>query len=68
VSDHSGFHYRQFLVNRLAASVQTDGRINSEDYRLRLNDELQLTDELNELYPGHEAVWYHRFDCISNLA
>ena len=60
VSDHSGFHYRQFLFNCMAA-IRREYDVNINDWhRMHLQDELQLTDELNDSYPGHEAVWYHR--------
>jgi len=54
VSDHSGFHYQQFLLNCLQASL------GDERFLSRLKSELQLTQELIKLYPGHEAIWYHR--------
>jgi len=54
VSDHSGFHYQQFLLNVLRASLGVEQVVS------RLKSELQLTRELIELYPGHEAIWYHR--------
>jgi len=54
VSDHSGFHYQQFLLNCLWA-LHGD-----EKFVSRLRSELQLTQQLIQLYPGHEAVWYHR--------
>jgi len=54
VSDHSGFHYEQFLLNSLQ---QLHG---DDQFLSRLKSELQLTQELIQLYPGHEAIWYHR--------
>jgi len=54
VSDHSGFHYQQFLLNCLQ-TLHGD-----EQFLPRLKSELQLTLELIQLYPGHEAIWYHR--------
>jgi len=54
VSDHSGFHYQQFLLNSLHV-LRGD-----ELFLSRLQSELQLTQELIQLYPGHEAIWYHR--------
>jgi len=54
VSDHSGFHYEQFLLHSLQ-SLHGD-----ECFTSHLNSELQLTQELIQLYPGHEAIWYHR--------
>ena len=54
VSDHSGFHYLQFLLNCWQV-LRGD-----EQFLSRLKSELQLTQELIQLYPGHEAIWYHR--------
>jgi len=54
VSDHSGFHYEQFLLHSLRVSRGDD------QFTSQLNAELQLTQELIQLYPGHEAIWYHR--------
>jgi len=54
VSDHSGFHYLQFLLDCLQASLSDD------QFLSRLKPELHLTQELIQLYPGHEAIWYHR--------
>jgi len=54
VSDHSGFHYQQFMLDCLQV-LRGD-----EQFLSRLKSELQLTQELIQLYPGHEAIWYHR--------
>ncbi|XP_013395480.1 protein prenyltransferase alpha subunit repeat-containing protein 1-A [Lingula anatina] len=48
VSDHSGFHYRQFLLS------------NAEQTSSILQQELDFISELISVYPGHEALWYHR--------
>ena len=61
VSDHSGFHYQQFLLNSLQL-LHGDAQFLS-----CLRSELQLTQELIQLYPGHEAIWYHRYvDAVSS--
>lgn len=52
VSDHSGFHYRQFLLHLLS--------FYEEDVLVHLKNELHLTKDLISSYPAHEAVWYHR--------
>ncbi|XP_033634892.1 protein prenyltransferase alpha subunit repeat-containing protein 1-like [Asterias rubens] len=66
VSDHSGFHYRQFLVGTLTGlssqgSPKRVGKgLNVSLYVRLLLQELQLILDLVTSYPGHEAVWYHR--------
>ncbi|KAL5005201.1 hypothetical protein ScPMuIL_018657 [Solemya velum] len=58
ISDHSGFHYRQFLFTCLGSGP------NREKYKLQvkqlLRKELHLVCDLIANYPGHEALWYHR--------
>ncbi|XP_069820368.1 protein prenyltransferase alpha subunit repeat-containing protein 1 [Dendropsophus ebraccatus] len=72
VSDHSGFHYRQFLLKSLLPRAQADCENSSsasvprEEEALRLDlpllieEELELSKDLIESYPGHEALWCHR--------
>ncbi|XP_018411136.1 PREDICTED: protein prenyltransferase alpha subunit repeat-containing protein 1 [Nanorana parkeri] len=75
VSDHSGFHYRQFLLKSLLAKAQTDSdnsavpespcpTIEEEgqqlDVPLLIEEEMELSRDLIESYPGHEALWCHR--------
>ncbi len=66
VSDHSGFHYRQFLLGALTglSSRGSSKRVgqgwNVSLYVRLLLQELQLILDLVTSYPGHEAVWYHR--------
>ncbi|XP_060763000.1 protein prenyltransferase alpha subunit repeat-containing protein 1 isoform X2 [Neoarius graeffei] len=69
VSDHSGFHYRQFLLKALLAELgqtQQPNRGGSAD-EPRTNaipqlfhDEIELCTDLIESYPGHETLWCHR--------
>ncbi len=59
VSDHSGFHYRQFLLDCLALCPSTHAD-DVNGYVSTLNGELKLTEDLSSSYPGHEAIWYHR--------
>lgn len=72
VSDHSGFHYRHFLLKSLLSRAQTDCEKSSNaslpreeeasrpDLPLLIEEELELSRDLIESYPGHEALWCHR--------
>ncbi|KAM4049471.1 protein prenyltransferase alpha subunit repeat-containing protein 1 [Anomaloglossus baeobatrachus] len=72
VSDHSGFHYRQFLLKSLLFRAQMDCENLSsvslpreeeaprKDLPLWIEEELELSRDLIESYPGHEALWCHR--------
>ncbi|XP_022086979.1 protein prenyltransferase alpha subunit repeat-containing protein 1-like isoform X2 [Acanthaster planci] len=71
VSDHSGFHYRQFLLGTLTGLSRPNRLYPGSPLRSGLGsdtalpgslilEELQLILELVMSYPGHEAVWYHR--------
>ncbi|XP_068092342.1 protein prenyltransferase alpha subunit repeat-containing protein 1 [Hyperolius riggenbachi] len=75
VSDHSGFHYRQFLLKSLLAKAQTDSDSAAVsgspclpreeegprlDVPLLIEEEMELSRDLIETYPGHEALWCHR--------
>ncbi|XP_070541873.1 protein prenyltransferase alpha subunit repeat-containing protein 1-like [Ptychodera flava] len=60
VSDHSGFHYRQFLIKELAKSSNSQDDLSSTKLEEVLESEIKLAAELIESYPGHEAIWYHR--------
>ncbi|XP_038078251.1 protein prenyltransferase alpha subunit repeat-containing protein 1-like [Patiria miniata] len=76
ISDHSGFHYRQFLLGALTGLPQptrppspgsgvgsrVGSRVGSDAGWPGglVLEELQLILELVTSYPGHEAVWYHR--------
>lgn len=69
VSDHSGFHYRQFLLKALLAELgqaQQPIRGGSVDephtdaIPQLFHDEIELCTDLIESYPGHETLWCHR--------
>lgn len=75
VSDHSGFHYRQFLLKCLLAKAQTDSDNSAVsvspclpreeegprlDVPILIEEEMELSRDLIESYPGHEALWCHR--------
>ncbi|XP_077989377.1 protein prenyltransferase alpha subunit repeat-containing protein 1-like [Glandiceps talaboti] len=62
VSDHSGFHYRQFLIQEYNKQQVKDAypAISTSKMRALLDTELTFTAELIEAYPGHEALWYNR--------
>ena len=62
ISDHSGFHYRQFLMQTLRASgaIRAQDKENGSDAMALVEEELQFTANLISFYPGHEAIWYHR--------
>ncbi|ESP05302.1 hypothetical protein LOTGIDRAFT_102637 [Lottia gigantea] len=60
VSDHSGFHYRQFLLT----SLMNQSKTLLHKYHIDINDiitqEFDKTCDLIACFPGHEALWYHR--------
>lgn len=97
ISEHTGFHYRQYLLkcvlnsdclgsehtiksrHLLEAFIhikacddetfihQLLGKCNSQMHRSKVNfivllleDLFYFVEKLNELFPGHEAIWYHR--------
>ncbi|NWY45014.1 PTAR1 protein, partial [Sylvia atricapilla] len=96
VSDHSGFHYRQFLLNSLICRRVTDNSIlvqnqmvNEQNPSLQkeegsarteaacaeeqnvdlprcLDEEMDLCSELIDNYPGHETLWSHSDESLSN--
>ncbi|NXY34698.1 PTAR1 protein, partial [Pomatorhinus ruficollis] len=96
VSDHSGFHYRQFLLNSLIRRTVTDSNIlvqnqmvneqnpslqkeeegagteaasaeeQSVDLPRCLDEEMELCNELIDNYPGHETLWCHSDESLSN--
>ncbi|XP_064619274.1 protein prenyltransferase alpha subunit repeat-containing protein 1-like [Lineus longissimus] len=55
ISDHSGFHYRQFVVRHLYPDHESD-----EVDKTILEVELDDTTDLLKRYPEHESVWCHR--------
>ncbi|KFP80044.1 Protein prenyltransferase alpha subunit repeat-containing protein 1, partial [Acanthisitta chloris] len=96
VSDHSGFHYRQFLLHSLIGRTVADNNIlvqnqtvNEQTRSLQeeeesagteaacaeeqnmnlsrhLEEELELCTELIDNYPGHETLWFHSDETLSN--
>ncbi|XP_071107699.1 protein prenyltransferase alpha subunit repeat-containing protein 1-like [Haliotis cracherodii] len=60
ISDHSGFHYRQFILNQLLQQADILRDKFCTDAHNLLERELELILDLINSYPGHEALWYHR--------
>ncbi|XP_062873986.1 protein prenyltransferase alpha subunit repeat-containing protein 1 [Trichomycterus rosablanca] len=72
VSDHSGFHYRQFLLKELLAKLGQSQQPNGGNALCTAEDsqpdvipqlfhhEMELCTDLIESYPGHETLWCHR--------
>ncbi|XP_038625404.1 protein prenyltransferase alpha subunit repeat-containing protein 1 isoform X1 [Tachyglossus aculeatus] len=87
VSDHSGFHYRQFLLKSLISQTLTDSTVlvqntlvgeqspilpkdeasattlveeQGVDLLRLLEEEVELSTDLIDTYPGHETLWCHR--------
>ncbi|KAK3096488.1 hypothetical protein FSP39_000644 [Pinctada imbricata] len=60
VSDHSGFHYRQFLLSTIQQSADCLMEQFSMNHRNLLQKEMNLLIDLIKTCPGHEALWYHR--------
>ena len=63
MSDHSGWHYRSFIVERLlaahSASLSSSTSHLSTQSSL-LSAELSYLSSLQLLYPAHESAWYYR--------
>lgn len=66
VSDHCGFHHREFILEQLInrAKVPPDFKTLSQENASELiplwQKELYFTERIILLYPGHETVWLHR--------
>ncbi|KAF6737487.1 Protein prenyltransferase alpha subunit repeat-containing protein 1 [Oryzias melastigma] len=74
VSDHSGFHYRQFLLQELTGSLgppagccangeRSEGEEPQRDLPTVLQlfcREMELCSDLIQSFPGHETLWSHR--------
>ncbi|KAK3606300.1 hypothetical protein CHS0354_037978 [Potamilus streckersoni] len=60
VSDHSGFHYRQFLLSTLQRQAECLHNQFKLLYQNLLLKEHQFIVDLIHTYPGHEALWSHR--------
>lgn len=72
VSDHSGFHYRQFLLRELMAAppqapptpTEANGELAEPASATLLqlfHQELELCSDLIQNFPGHETLWSHRW-------
>lgn len=68
ISDHSGFHFRQFLLGELHCQHQPKHLQSRQDHPssplcspLHLyKEEMDFVLELIKSFPGHEALWCHR--------
>uniref|UniRef100_A0A3B5AR55 Protein prenyltransferase alpha subunit repeat containing 1 n=1 Tax=Stegastes partitus TaxID=144197 RepID=A0A3B5AR55_9TELE len=76
VSDHSGFHYRQFLlqelitehyqtpasatINGAEAASEDDGQLSFTTVLQLFQQEIELCSDLIQSFPGHETLWSHR--------
>lgn len=60
ISDHSGFHYRQFLLTNIHRQADLLKEQFSLNYKNLIQKEMQIVIDLLKSYTGHEAIWYHR--------
>ncbi|XP_060076736.1 protein prenyltransferase alpha subunit repeat-containing protein 1-like [Ylistrum balloti] len=60
ISDHSGFHYRQYLLTNIHKQADTLKEQFSLNYRNLIHKEMQIVVDLLKSYTDHEALWYHR--------
>ncbi|XP_059177132.1 protein prenyltransferase alpha subunit repeat-containing protein 1-like [Physella acuta] len=60
ISDHSGFHYRQFLLTEIHARNDRFSSLHSQNSTDLFVKEMVFVRDLIDTYPGHEALWYHR--------
>ncbi|PVD19913.1 hypothetical protein C0Q70_20407 [Pomacea canaliculata] len=60
VSDHSGFHYRQFLLSNISRQAARLHRQYAMSVSSLLEAEYSFVCDLINSFPGHEALWYHR--------
>lgn len=67
ISDHSGFHYRQFLLKCLSQQAEKLSEQFLLNYRNIVQKEMYLITDLIKSYPGHEALWYHRYDTFISV-
>jgi hypothetical protein len=61
ISDHSGFHYRQFLLTSLQKQSSDLKEQFSVCYKNLILKELTMITDLIRSFEAHEALWYHRF-------
>lgn len=60
VSDHSGFHYRQFLLSSISQHAIRLHRHYAMSVCSLVDSEHQIICDLIHAFPAHEAMWYHR--------
>ncbi|KAK7115341.1 hypothetical protein V1264_001228 [Littorina saxatilis] len=60
VSDHSGFHYRQFLLSNLTKHAARLHRQYAKSLSGLVDAEHDFICDLVQSFPSHEALWYHR--------
>ena len=64
VSDHSGWHYRSFVVDRMLADASpappSPPAAPSQRATQLLGDELAYLSALQRSYPSHESAWSYR--------
>ncbi|KAK7496820.1 hypothetical protein BaRGS_00011800 [Batillaria attramentaria] len=60
VSDHSGFHYRQFLLTSLSQRASRLHRQYAKSLSSLIDAEHDFICDLINSFPSHEALWYHR--------
>lgn len=61
VSDTCGYHYRQFLLSTLCRQREALSEQLSLQYTDLLEKEQGYIVDLIATFPGHEAMWYHRY-------
>ena len=66
ISDFSGFHYRQFLLTTLGTQSENLKEQFSIQYIILVQKEFQSILDQVVTFPGHEALWNHRF--VKHLA
>ncbi|RUS83278.1 hypothetical protein EGW08_008958 [Elysia chlorotica] len=60
ISDHSGFHFRQFLLRELHNKKSRLQSSHAKSSTYFLLAEMDYVADLIKSYPDHEALWYHR--------
>ena len=82
LSDHSGWHYRQFLLKQLytnlskcaeniqllqEAADEVKIQSASQFYTFLLSEEIRKNGDLILRFSGHESLWYYRRFLIQNI-
>ena len=60
MSDHSGWHYRSFVVDRMLAASSAPPSSPSQRSSQLLSAELAYLSALQQSYPAHESAWSYR--------